>query len=87
MEQQRTDCTGLVWYGLVCSSFVRSGLVYSCLVWSGLVWSVLVLSVNNPSNIRINSGSDSRGDSRVMAGVKAAAAEQQRSYIGLNGQV
>ena len=48
-----------------------------------LILPLEATTVNNPSDIRSDSRSDMRGNSRATAGVKAAAAEQQRSDIGL----
>ena len=41
------------------------------------------MPVNNPIDNRSDNRSNSRGDSGSTAGVTAAAAEQQRSDIGL----
>ena len=48
-----------------------------------LILPLEAMTVNNPIDIRSNSRSSIRGDSREKTGVKAAAAEQQGSESGL----
>ena len=48
-----------------------------------LIMPLEATTVNNPSNSRSDSRSGSRGDSGATAGVRAAAAEQQRSDSGV----